>query len=268
MGHESRRLRRSRTALSCSRWPAPCPEPAQRYSLAWQRATPQPSLAAPPIEPVAVFGADERVRLPAAYRDLQDKMGLLFNLRSRTVCTAFCVAPDTDRDGRTLPVPGRRRERAAHRRLLVRPQLRHRARLCARRRSRRGAAAPARDVRRCDAEHAPAHRRHQGLGARAARARPSAAGACCRYGRWRPSRSWPRRPPSACSRCRTTATSRPGSWRMHEALSEYQRNFEVWNGIRSRRIFPTGHACCCTPATRAAHRQDRRCSWKRRRGRK
>jgi hypothetical protein len=46
-------------------------------------------------QPVAVFGADERVLLPRAYRSLKDKMGLLFNPRSHMVCTAFCVTPDT-----------------------------------------------------------------------------------------------------------------------------------------------------------------------------
>jgi protease YdgD len=44
--------------------------------------------------PVAVFGSDDRIALPAKYKDLQEKMGLLFNPRSRMVCTAFCVAPD------------------------------------------------------------------------------------------------------------------------------------------------------------------------------
>ena len=34
------------------------------------------------------------MQLPAKYKDLQEKMGLLFNPRSRMVCTAFCVAPD------------------------------------------------------------------------------------------------------------------------------------------------------------------------------
>jgi protease YdgD len=43
---------------------------------------------------VAVFGADDRVPVPARYKDLQDKIGLLFNPRSHMVCTAFCVAPD------------------------------------------------------------------------------------------------------------------------------------------------------------------------------
>lgn len=63
-------------------------------ALAWPARNPQTFLVAPPIERVAVFGADDRLSLPAKYKDLQDKMGLLFNLRSRTVCTAFCVAPD------------------------------------------------------------------------------------------------------------------------------------------------------------------------------
>ena len=46
------------------------------------------------VTPVAVFGKDDRVLLPRQYRKLNDKIGLLFNNRSRTVCTAFCVAPD------------------------------------------------------------------------------------------------------------------------------------------------------------------------------
>jgi hypothetical protein len=46
------------------------------------------------VEPVAVFGKDDRVALPAKYKDVQEKIGLLFNLSSHTVCTAFCVAPN------------------------------------------------------------------------------------------------------------------------------------------------------------------------------
>ena len=64
------------------------------YSSAWQPNSAQPSLDLRP-QPVAVFGADERVPLPPAYRKLKDKMGLLFNQRSQMVCTAFCVTPDT-----------------------------------------------------------------------------------------------------------------------------------------------------------------------------
>jgi hypothetical protein len=59
---------------------------------AWQAQTP----AAPQslASPVAVFGTDERVMLPAQHKAVQEKIGLLFNLRARTVCTAFCVASD------------------------------------------------------------------------------------------------------------------------------------------------------------------------------
>src|SRR5215468_4744195 len=46
------------------------------------------------VQPAAVFGNDDRIPLPAKYKDLQEKIGLLFNPRSRMVCTAFCVAPD------------------------------------------------------------------------------------------------------------------------------------------------------------------------------
>lgn len=59
---------------------------------AWRR----PALPAlpPDVHAVAVFGPDDRVPLPVQMKDLQDKIGLLFNLRARSVCTAFCVAPD------------------------------------------------------------------------------------------------------------------------------------------------------------------------------
>jgi protease YdgD len=57
--------------------------------------TPKPR---PPVEstvvPVAVFGSDDRVPVPAKHKDVQEKLGLLFNVRGRTVCTAFCVAKD------------------------------------------------------------------------------------------------------------------------------------------------------------------------------
>jgi V8-like Glu-specific endopeptidase len=65
---------------------------APAYTFAW-RVAPQPRSQGQAI-PAAVFGADDRVPLPAGYKDLQEKIGLLFNPRSRMVCTAFCVAPD------------------------------------------------------------------------------------------------------------------------------------------------------------------------------
>jgi hypothetical protein len=64
------------------------------YAPAWQTNSAQPSMVDLRPQPVAVFGTDERAPLPAKYKGLQDKMGLLFNPRSRMVCTAFCVAPD------------------------------------------------------------------------------------------------------------------------------------------------------------------------------
>lgn len=60
-------------------------------ALAWLARSPQP---APVVQSVAVFGSDDRGPLPQHYRDLQERIGLLFNLRARTVCTAFCVARD------------------------------------------------------------------------------------------------------------------------------------------------------------------------------
>src|SRR5215468_579150 len=48
----------------------------------------------PQAFPIAVFGSDERSPIPAKYKDIQEKIGLFFNARRRTVCTAFCVASD------------------------------------------------------------------------------------------------------------------------------------------------------------------------------
>jgi hypothetical protein len=42
----------------------------------------------------AIFGADHRVPLPARFKAVEDKIGLLFNPRARRVCTAFCVDRD------------------------------------------------------------------------------------------------------------------------------------------------------------------------------
>ena len=42
--------------------------------------------------PVAVFGSDDRVAVPANKEWVAQRIGLLFNNQSRTVCSAFCVA--------------------------------------------------------------------------------------------------------------------------------------------------------------------------------
>lgn len=41
--------------------------------------------------PVAVFGKDDRVSPPQSLAKARQGLGVLFNLRARTVCTAFCV---------------------------------------------------------------------------------------------------------------------------------------------------------------------------------
>ncbi len=43
---------------------------------------------------IAVFGKDDRISVPRRYAALKAKIGMLFNNRARTLCTAFCVAPD------------------------------------------------------------------------------------------------------------------------------------------------------------------------------
>ena len=55
----------------------------------------RPDLKAPSaLRPVAVFGRDNRVAVPARFKHVEEKIGLFFNRRSRVVCTAFCVAPN------------------------------------------------------------------------------------------------------------------------------------------------------------------------------
>ena len=44
------------------------------------------------LQPVAVFGADDRVALPARYQKLRESLGVFFNPRTRTICSGFCVA--------------------------------------------------------------------------------------------------------------------------------------------------------------------------------
>ena len=47
------------------------------------------------VQPVAVFGPDDRTPLPSRMKALEDKIGLLYEPRSRSVCTAFCVDQST-----------------------------------------------------------------------------------------------------------------------------------------------------------------------------
>jgi protease YdgD len=61
-------------------------------SFAWQSRPSFPAAAT--VEPAAVFGSDDRGPLPAKYREVREKIGLLFSVRGRSVCTAFCVASD------------------------------------------------------------------------------------------------------------------------------------------------------------------------------
>jgi Trypsin-like peptidase domain/Putative peptidoglycan binding domain len=49
----------------------------------------------PYLQRVAVFGKDSRTPVPQSLHSVSDKIGILFDQRSRSVCTAFCVSPDT-----------------------------------------------------------------------------------------------------------------------------------------------------------------------------
>ena len=48
----------------------------------------------PRAVPAAVFGTDDRVPLPAKLQHVRERIGVLFNIRQRTVCSAFCVEPN------------------------------------------------------------------------------------------------------------------------------------------------------------------------------
>ncbi len=48
----------------------------------------------PLLHAIAVFGSDERVPIPQSLRAIGDKIGVLHDPRSHSVCTAFCVARD------------------------------------------------------------------------------------------------------------------------------------------------------------------------------
>jgi len=50
--------------------------------------------ANPLLHMVSVFGSDQRVPLPQSLREAGTKLGVLYDSRSHSVCTAFCVAPD------------------------------------------------------------------------------------------------------------------------------------------------------------------------------
>ncbi len=73
--------------LSLQAAPKLAAEPAGAGLRAQPSRPSQPAL----VQPVAVFGSDDRVPVPPQYRHVQDRVGLLHNEKSRTVCTAFCI---------------------------------------------------------------------------------------------------------------------------------------------------------------------------------
>ena len=42
----------------------------------------------------SVFGTDQRVPLPQSLQQAGAKLGVFFDSKSHSVCTAFCIAPD------------------------------------------------------------------------------------------------------------------------------------------------------------------------------
>ncbi len=58
------------------------------------QASPPPGPADTLVHQVAVFGEDNRKRIPKRLDALRGSIGVIYNERSRTVCSAFCVADD------------------------------------------------------------------------------------------------------------------------------------------------------------------------------
>ena len=58
-------------------------------------ADPKRESASPLIHSIAVFGADDRTLLPSRLKALEAKIGMLYEPRSRSVCTAFCIDEST-----------------------------------------------------------------------------------------------------------------------------------------------------------------------------
>lgn len=67
------------------------PSPALRLM---PPSSPVTAATAPRVRFAAVFGEDDRVALPGRYSNLRHVIGLLYNVRARMVCSAFCVGDD------------------------------------------------------------------------------------------------------------------------------------------------------------------------------
>ena len=89
---EGRGVRAGRRRLALSMLALACVAASPLSTLAWPSRPGKATGSA--AVPVAVFGTDDRGPLPAKYKDMREKMGLLFSVRGQSVCTAFCVAPN------------------------------------------------------------------------------------------------------------------------------------------------------------------------------
>ena len=86
-------------ALALWRWPRPR---RLGQAPAWQPASAR-RVATRPSQPVAVFGSDDRIRCPPNTRTCRRRSACCSIMRSRTVCTAFCVRHGRRRHRRPLP---------------------------------------------------------------------------------------------------------------------------------------------------------------------
>lgn len=65
---------------------------ADLRSLAIGACAAAAALVGSDLAPAAVFGTDDRVAVPVRHRSLNKSIGLFYNTKARTVCSAFCVA--------------------------------------------------------------------------------------------------------------------------------------------------------------------------------
>ena len=82
-------------ALACGLWGGGDASALPPAGLRASAPTPAPIAdEAGVVHRIAVFGVDNRAKLPKRLEALRGSIGIIYNERSRTICSAFCIADD------------------------------------------------------------------------------------------------------------------------------------------------------------------------------
>lgn len=86
--------------------------PATALAISLPDLSKMSASANPVLVPVAIFGKDERVKVPRKHREISDGIGLVHDMSRNVACTAFCVSKDVIATNAHCIVrpPGRRRK--------------------------------------------------------------------------------------------------------------------------------------------------------------